>query len=187
MWHLSSEMGAIDLAAGRLRVNATAATVGGRAVLLQPGLYVLAERLQPLLAAKGIALADVPFPEIDLETTELVIPEPAIPHEEQVLTALDAPIRSRGELPPVLPGRYPLAAWGVMRSADEPVTRLTPAQAAAATLSLVQDTDDAPSRLQQLGNLFERIEGFGLWYHSEAEYTSALTTALASSIRQPPV
>lgn len=187
LWHLSSEMGAIDVTSGRLRVSATAATVGGQAVLLQPGLHAMAERLQPLLAFEGITLADIPFPEIDLETTELVIPEPEIPHSAEVLAAVNAPITSRSELPPVRPGRYPLAAWGVMHQADQPVTGLSRAQAAAATLSFVQSTDDPPARLTQLGDLFDRIEGFGLWYYSEAEYASALTAVLASIIGQSSV
>ena len=47
-----------------------------------------------------------------------------------------------------------------------------------ATLSHVQRTDDAPARIGQLGELFGRIPGYGLWYHSEADYVDALCEAL---------
>ena len=171
-----------DPACGRIQVDATAALVGGRAVLLQPGLHVLAEKLEPLLAQRGIALADFPHPEIDLDTCEVVLPEPVIDHDPTVVTtyddAYDAALDPRTELPAVRPGRYPLAAWAVMHPADAPVTRFTPAQAAVATLSHVQRTDDAAARIGQLGELFARMPGYGLWYHSEAGYVDALCEAL---------
>lgn len=187
LWHLHDGIVGFDPACGRLRVNATAALVGDSVMLLQPGLYVLGERLQPLLAERGIALADVLCPEIDIDTCEVVLPQPAIDHDPAVLDAYDtydahdahgAAGDPPSELPAVLPGRYPLIGWGVMNHAEVAVTRFTPAEAAAATLSFVQHTDDAPARIAQLGALFGTIPGFGLWYHSEAGYAAALCEAL---------
>lgn len=177
LWHLDEGTLDHEVPAGTVRTRATAAIIDGRAVLLQPGLYVL-DRLQAFAARRGIAFADVAFPEIDLDTVELVIGEPQVAHDSGVLARWDTPMGSSSELPPVLPGRYPLLAWGVMHPADSAVTRFTRAEAAAATLSFVLDTDDAPARLGQLGDLFAQIDGFGLWYHSEAGYVDALCEAL---------
>ncbi len=177
LWHLDEGTLDHEVPAGTVRTRATAAIVDGRAVLLQPGLYVL-DGLQAFAARRGIAFADVPFPEVDLDTAELVIGEPQVAHDSGVLARWDTPMGSSSELPPVLPGRYPLLGWAVMHPADSAVTRFTPAEAAAATLSFVLDTADAPVRLRQLGDLFARIDGFGLWYHSEAGYVDALCEAL---------
>lgn len=178
LWQLDARIVPPGPLGGRIRVRATAARVGKGMVLLPPGLYVLEERLQPLLARRGVALADVPFPVIDLDSAEIVIPEPAVPHDPAVVAELDGPLASRSELAPVLPGRYPLLGWGVLHPAEAPVTRFSPAEAAAATLSFTEDADDPGGRLRLLGDLFGRVEGFGLWYHSEAEYADAVAEAL---------
>lgn len=178
LWHLHDGMVGFDARCGRLRVNATAALVDGSIVLLQPGLYNLAEALQPALAARGIALADVLYPEVDLERCEAVLVEPAVAYNRSALERWDRALDPAIELPPVEPGRYPLAGWGVMHPSEKAVTRFTPAQAAAATLSFVENTEDGAARIRELGELFERIEGFGLWYHSESGYMAALAEAL---------
>jgi len=98
---------------------------------------------------------------------------------EQSTTRVGA--SSPGQAPepePVRPGRYPLVGWGVIHPADDPVTPLSPAQAAAATLSFVMDTDDQAGRVEELGDLFQRIDGFGLWYHSEGQLADAVAEAL---------
>lgn len=178
LWHLHDGIVGFNPACGRLRVNATAAVVPGGMVLLQPGLHVLAEKLQELLARRGVGLAEVLFPEIDLATCEVVLPEPAIPYDAAVVESLDSAVDPHFELPPVRPGRYPLIGWSVMHAADSAVTRFTPAEAAVATLSYVLNTEDAAARVRQLGTLFSRIPGFGLWYQSEEDYADALCEAL---------
>jgi hypothetical protein len=65
------------------------------------------------------------------------------------------------------------------------VTPFSPAQAAAATLSLVYETDDAPRRLAELGELFTRIPGFGLWYQSENGLVDAAVRALRDGDADP--
>ena len=82
------------------------------------------------------------------------------------------------EQPPVRPGRYPLVGWGVLHPSERAVVPFSSTEAAVATLSLVYETDDATRRLQQLGELFTRIRGFGLWYQSEAGLVDAVVRAL---------
>lgn len=175
---LHDEIVGFDPTCGRLRVDATAALVSDEIVLLPPGVHVIAEKLEPLLAQRGIAIADFPHPEIDLDTCEVVLPEPAIGHDQSVLTAFANPVDPQFEASAVRPGRYRLTAWGVMHPGEVAVTRFTPAEAAVATLSFVQHTDDAPTRMRQLAGLFRQVLGFGIWYHSEADYADALCEAL---------
>ena len=79
------------------------------------------------------------------------------------------------------PGRYPLRTWYVLRQGSNGVTALTPAEAAAATVSFVADTDDPAMRVKQLGDLFSQgpTAGLGLWYHSEPSFFEALGEALS--------
>lgn len=178
LWQLQDRIVGFDPDSGRMRVRATAARIGSQMVLLQPALFVLEERLQPLLARRGVALADVPFPELDPRSLEVVIPDLAIPHDRTVIESHDTFVGTQTEPAPVLPGRYPLIGWGVMYPSDPPVTHFSPAEAAAATLSFVENTDDARVRLRELGTLFEQVDAFGLSYDSEADYVNALCEAL---------
>ncbi|MBK7021716.1 MAG: hypothetical protein IPH38_19530 [Candidatus Microthrix sp.] len=173
LWNLQDQIIGFGSKPGRLRVRATAARVGSEMVLLQPGLFVLGERLQALLARRGVALADAPYPELDLLSREVVIPELMIDHNPAVIKSSDMFVGTTAELTPVLPGRYPLIGWGVMRPSSAPVSRFSVAESAAATLSFVENSGDAPTRLRQLGRLFEDVLGFGLWYDSEADYVNA--------------
>ncbi len=181
LWNLSDDVFGYATEPGRIRVQATAALVDGDAVLLPPG-WQSDERLQPLLARRGITLVDLKFPEVDLEAAELVVSEPRVDHDRSVLDGVDEPVDSQIERPPLLPGRYPLIGWGVALPGDHQVVELRPAEAAAATLSRVYESDDAPARLRELGELFTRIRGFGLWYDSERGFADAV--ALAVSGRQ---
>ena len=97
LWRLSEDVEAVELDTGRIRVQATAALRGVDAILLPPALYQWAKQLQPRFARVEIALADVPYPEIDLATGELVIPEPAIAHGNDVLDGIDAGVRLGSE------------------------------------------------------------------------------------------
>ena len=167
-------------AGDRLRVNAIAVQVGSGAGLLPINFHAFAPRLQSLLARRGVALADVPRPEIDLATAEVVIPEPAVDHDASVLDRVAVPTSSGGELPAVLPGRYPLAGWCVIRPGEQTFVPLTPAQAAAATVSSLVDADDPVERLGQLGGLFARVPAFGLWYYSDTELADLVARALGA-------
>lgn len=178
LWNLSDDVFGYVTEPGRIRVQATAALVEGDAVLLPPG-WQSDERLQPLLARRGITLVDLKFPEVDLEAAELVVSEPRVDHDRSVLDGIDGPVDSQIERPPLLPGRYPLIGWGVALPGDHQVVELRPAEAAAATLSRVYEAEDAPARLRELGELFTRIRGFGLWYDSERGFADAVALAVS--------
>lgn len=178
LWQLDDRMTELDPTSGRVRVMATAVRVGDGIALLQPGLFTLEERLQPAFASHGIAFVDVPHPEVDLARAEIVVPEPVAPHDPAVLAVVGSPPASIDEPEPVLPGRYPLLGWGSTYFADRAVTRFTPAQAAVATLSSVLGTDDAATRLRELGQLFVRVPAFGLSYDSEQTLADAVAEAL---------
>lgn len=164
----------------RLRVNAIAVRVGSGAGLLPINFHAFAPRLQSLLARRGVALADVPRPEIDLATAELVIPEPAVAHDASVLDRVAVPASSGGELSSVLPGRYPLVGWCAIQPGEQTFVPLTPAQAAAATVSSLVEADDPVQRLGQLGSLFSRVPAFGLWYYSDTELADLVARALGA-------
>lgn len=181
LWRLDDAVVAHEPVPGRLRVDATMVRVGASAILLQARLHMLGDRLQALLARRGVAVADVPFPEIDLGTGEVVIPEIALAHDPTALRGEEPEVRSRSELEPVLPGRYPLLGWGVVHPSDATVTRFSPAEAAAATMTFVQDVDDAVTRVRLLGDLFERTSGCGLWYDSDDGYVDAVCQAFGVS------
>jgi peroxiredoxin len=180
---LSEGTTSFDEGCGRIQVDAIAALHPNGAALLPWGLHGFDPRLQPLLAREGIALADARHPEIDLETLELVIPEPVIDHDPEVVSSVASPSTSPTELVAVSPGRYPLISWCVIHpgaTGAPGATRLSPAEAAAATLSTVLHTVDAPDRLRQLGRLFASVSGFALWYYSEAEMIAAVVEALTA-------
>ena len=164
---------------GRRRVNAIAVSVADRGVGLIPiDFNAFAPRLQPLLAQRGLALADVRFPEIDLATGEVVLPAPSIEHDPAVLDVVGvAGALGTAERPAVLPGRYPLIGWCVIHPGDWETVALSPAQAAAATVSFVLDADDPRATVRELGELFTRIPAYGLWYHSDTHMADLVAGA----------
>ncbi len=170
-----------DRDCGRLQVDAIAVLHERGAALLPWELYGFGPRLQVDLARNNIALADVRYPEVDPATADLVIPEPQIDHNPGTLDAVADHADGTSERPRVRPGRYPLTTWCITNPGAPGATPLSPAEAAAATLSKVLHTVDAPERVRQLGRLFTRVDGFGIWYDSEPDAISALTSALGRS------
>ncbi len=168
------------MAEDRLRVNAIAVQVGSGAGLIPMNFHAFAPRLQSLLARRGVALADAPGAEIDLTTAELVIPQPAVDHDASVLDRVTVPASSGGELPAVLPGRYPLIGWCVIQPGEQTFVPLSPAQAAAATVSSLVEADDPVQRLGQLGDLFTGVPAYGLWYYSDTEVADLVARALGA-------
>jgi hypothetical protein len=176
--HLADEM--VDHAPDPncLRVAAPAAVVGGAGFLLPPGGLAASPHLQARLAREGVALADVPHPEVDLATLELVIPEPEVSYDAAVVEALAGAAPSALEQPAVAPGRYPLVGWGALYPAPRLVTELTVAEAATAALPTVLDPGEPAAMLLRLAELFTRVRGFGIWYDSDKEFVAALVEAL---------
>ena len=71
-----------------------------------------------------------------------------------------------------------------VRYAVEPVSVLTPAEAAAAVISSVLDTVDIAPRLQELGAMFtsEGLRCLAIWYDSEQQFNEVLKTATAMTM-----
>jgi thiol-disulfide isomerase/thioredoxin len=178
---LTDEMVPFDPACGRLQIDAIAVVHAWGAALLPRALHGFAPRLQAVLARNDVALADVRYPQVDLSTADLVIPEPSIDHDPGTLDAVANHADVIAERASVRPGRYPLTTWCVVNPGPPGAKPLSPAEAAAATLSTTLNTDDAPERVRQLGRLFTKVDGYGIWYDSEIEAISALTTALGKA------
>lgn len=103
LWRLGDLMFEHDLDSGLVLPDTTAAVVGGKGLLLQPGLFAPEEWLQPAMARRGAALVDAPHPLVDLAAGELVVPEPEVPHDPAVLEGLDGPAPDADELESVDP------------------------------------------------------------------------------------
>lgn len=167
---------------GRVRALAIPVRVGDGVGLIPLAWHSFAPRLQALLAARGVALGDAPHPEIDLATAEVVIPDPAIPHDPAVIAGVSLDLTgARGELPAVLPGRYPMRGWCTAHPGDHLMVRFSRAEAAAATVSFCLDTDDRPARVRQLGELFSTVPAYGLWYYSDVQLADLISQALGAT------
>lgn len=166
---------------GRVRVRALPIGVRDGVGLVPLECHYFAPVIQSMLATRGLALGDVPHPEVDLGTGEVVIPEPAVDHDPAVLDSLTVDLAgTAGERPALLPGRYPLEGWCVFHPGERTIVRFTPAEAAAATLSLCHGTDDPPERVRQLARLFGTVPAYGIWYYSETELADLIARALGA-------
>ena len=135
-----------------------------------------------------MAIVDARYPEIDLATAEVALRSPAIEHDPAVLDAVGNPGPfGSAELAGVPPGRYPLMGWCVIRPGDWEIVELSPAQAAAATVSFFLDGDDPLASVRELGELFTRIPAYGLWYSSDIHMADLVADAFtgASSVGEP--
>jgi hypothetical protein len=177
--HLSAELSPGDTDPSLLRVFATAVVADGRAVLAPAGLADHLKLVQPRFAKAGIAMVDVVDPLVDPVTAELVVPEPTVPFDAAVLDHLDADVKLGNELPWVRPGRYPLAAWMVVRGM-ETVGPLSPGLALTSVLGLVFGIDDmerTTAAVGQLTGLLEHTRVLGTWYESIDELVAAVRAA----------
>lgn len=173
-------------AADRRRVNAVAVGVntpdGWAGGLIPLNFLGFAPRLQSLLAERGVALCDTPHPELDLATGDLVIPEPAVPHDPAVIDDVTLDLTGiRGELPPLPPGSYPFHGWCVIHPGEQTLVAFSPAESAAATISFLSDATDPVVAVQEMGELFRWVPAFGLWYYSEVEVADLVARALGAS------
>lgn len=145
-----------------LPLNASAALVEGKALLLPAGLVNWTKQIQTTLARRGIVLVDAPYVTIDVASAELVVPTPSVPHDPEVLAELDRGARLGPELPYVQPGRYPLTTWYLNRSPDE-IGPLAPALGVATAYALVSTESDPLVIGRGLAELFERVSAQGVW------------------------
>jgi hypothetical protein len=115
--HLSSIFATPE---GLLRTTNVAVVRGGDAVLMPPSIVGDLEKLQPRLAREGWRPVDEPYAVIDPATDELVVPEPVIRLDGDVIGELEEPTLGRSELPRAEPGRYRLRAWAMWRIGEDP-------------------------------------------------------------------
>ena len=172
-----------DRDAGLLQVIATPAVRDGRALLLPAGLVDAVKQLQPRFARRGIAMVDTPSALVDLETAELVVPEPRLDHDAAVLDDLDADVRlGATELPLVVPGRYPIEAWYLRRwdqvdeaeRSEHDAEQLAPALAVASTIGLCV-TDDVAATAAALARLAEGVAVRAVAFETPADLADALS------------
>jgi thiol-disulfide isomerase/thioredoxin len=143
----------------------------GRALLLPAGLADHVQQLQPRLARAGFAMPDVADVLVDPTTAELVVPEPTIPFDAAVLTGVDADALRGQERPWVRPGRYPIAAWLVVRGPDE-LGAMSPGVALTTVLGLVLGVETTERTLEVvalLTDMLQRVAVTATWYESPAE------------------
>ena len=163
-----------------LYLATTPAVRDGQGILLPPRLSAPLTSLQPRLSRLGIRLVDLPRTTVDPATAELVVPEPALPHDMSVLEeqdARDGPAGAPGlgsELPAVLPGRYPLQTW-YMAISPSLLGPVRDAAALASGLPLLRRGDDADGRARALLGVLERIERQGIWYEGPEELVGQLS------------
>jgi thiol-disulfide isomerase/thioredoxin len=179
---LSSAVGASSEADDALlRVYATAVvSADGSAVLLPAGLVDHVKQLQPRFAKIGVSLVDAPDVFIDPATAELVVPAPTIPFDSAVLDAIDVDVTLGSEQPWVRPGRYPLAAWLVVRGPEE-LGALSPGVALTSALGLVFGIETMERTLEVVGQLTTMLERVGVsavWYESPADLADQVRAAL---------
>lgn len=95
---------------GLLELDAVAALGVGGAVLMPSEVRTFdLGRFEGMLRRGGFALVDAPSAKVDPATGELVVSPPLLELDESVLDSLGAGMAGTGE---VVPGRYPLVAWG---------------------------------------------------------------------------
>lgn len=179
-----------DLPSGMVRVTARAIVIDGEAALLPLEVEGFQPQLQPVLARMGVALVDVSRPVLDLTTGSLVVEPPVVEHDPEMVARVSVDLSSSSlERPVAAPGCYPLRVWCSLHPGQIGVTGLTPAEAAATTVSSVVDTVDAAARVHQLGAMFAsgRPRGLGIWYHDEQSFFAAVEAAVNWSLDVPAV
>jgi hypothetical protein len=161
--HLSAELAPHD--PSLTRVDATAVLRGDDALLLPPGLVNFVKELQPRFARANLRFVDAPQVLLDLDRAELVIPDPAVPHDPSVIDELDAIAKLGTEPPRTRPGRYGIRTWFVVREPDRvgPISR---AAAVTATVPRLLARDELRTEVPRLAALFEVVDPRAVWYGS---------------------
>jgi hypothetical protein len=174
--HLSADL--LPRPDGLTAVHALAAVGDGDAVLMPRGLLDLVQQLQPRLAKHGLALVDTPHALLDVAACELVVPEPAVPHDASMLAELDDDARFGSELPRVRPGRYPLRTWALSRDPDT-LGLLSRGVAVTMAFPTLLDHDDLRDDVERLADLFAVVAPIGVWSPDVGGIVDQLAAATA--------
>jgi thiol-disulfide isomerase/thioredoxin len=118
-------------------VHMAAIVRDGQALFVPNDVTYQREQAQPRLAKIGYQMLDQPRVLLDMEKNELVVPEPQVDYDRDVLAALDETATLGSELPAVEPGRYPVMGW-VLHATDVSAGPITTARAVASLLPIIR-------------------------------------------------
>src|SRR5260221_3222942 len=109
----------VDVESSAARVSVTGLLVDGRVIVAPDNLRVEVSNIETRLNVAGIQVIDAPILELEPGAGHVIVPEPALTIDADALARYerDHPATGR-ELAPVLPGRYPIAAWALMTAED---------------------------------------------------------------------
>jgi thiol-disulfide isomerase/thioredoxin len=172
--HLSAATETLEVPDGLLALMVSVGMRDGRALLLPADLTPWIRDLQPRLHRLHIALVDGPITFLDPDAREVVVPEPSVAYEPEILDGADDGLRLGRELPRVRPGRYPLTDW-YLPSAEDATGAWSPAQAVAAAYRQVAGVDGPEALGNQLAHLFAGVQATGVWLTSPKALVEQLT------------
>jgi len=173
--HLSMATAPLD--PGYLHLYASVAVRDGEAFLLPNVAGSWLKQIQPRLARRGLQLADVPFAVIDPVSAELIVPEPELPYDRELLDRLDKDLKLTSELPRVRPGRYPISRW--FQTLADGVS-LTAAIAVANAVPMVMlPPDGLAAGLAQVVSLLASVEATAIAFDSPRSLADDLGSQLA--------
>ena len=114
----------LDPAPDVLHLHWLAAVDGDRAALVANVFDGLVDRIQPRLRSRRIRLFDAPSISVDPLTGELLVAEPRLTVDRNVLATVDNHDRAASrELAPVAPGRYAVTGWVTFAPDDNAPSR----------------------------------------------------------------
>jgi hypothetical protein len=161
---------------GLLQAVGLAVVREGRSYILPPFLYQTYDVVAARLSRLGLQIVDRPWVCIDPITTEIVIEDPRLPYDRDVLAELDHGIPTGPELPAVGIGRYLLEGW--VFAAEHPVGPLATAASAALAAGLIRSVPSLQTVLDDLVALFGRTQGHALAYQTPMAFLDRLPAAL---------
>jgi hypothetical protein len=159
-----------------LGLRTSAVVHNGRAIILPASVSNWINVVQPRLNRLGIQIVDLPWLLIDPAAAEMVVPEPLVDYDHGVLDELDGADGLGSELPPVLPGRYPLQALVVPGDVEGPLSSARGLVEAVPLLMVPHDNVEEAA--QALVRLFEKVEPTGAWLDRPAVLTEFLQRAI---------
>lgn len=150
--YLSTHGSALD---GLLLTVGAAIVGGGRAVIVPNNLMGSFEAIQPRLERAGWRFVDSFLTAIDPDTAEMIVRAPIVAVDPIVLGELDEVNgRGREELPPVPPGRYPVAGWVFLRGSGAEGAMSRAAGVAAAIETVIKEPLGPAHTLHALAQVF---------------------------------
>jgi hypothetical protein len=168
---------------GLLQADGLAVVRNDRSYILPPFLYRTYDLVAGRLSRFGLQVVDRPWVCIDPATTQIVIEDPRLPYDRDMLAELDQDIPTSPELPAVGTGRYLLEGW--VFATEQPGAHLSTAASAALAAGLIRSVPSLQTVLDDLVALFSRTQGHALAYQAPMAFLDRLPAALGWSTRLP--